>query len=256
MEVTDIIFKQYYSILENKKNISDLITENINVNEQFSFGDYSVDGSGSAIIKNTSRIVSPIDGKIKNSMSRSSSCINPVVILSKDGNYILEYCNISNVKINDNSKVNVGELIGTTNDKVKVTLYNKKGRKIEIDSDEANTLVYGSSYDKNKSKNDNKDPNYRKDKQKVVTGDSLVSAIFQAPFKALAYPFKNKYDPKTGEMTQKRWGSPVDKKQVDPWILQSLGLKKGKKVTENNISNLNEDNKLSEEIIRIKQLIK
>lgn len=259
MELYDIIYKEYSKILENKTDMSKMISENIDINEQFEFGHYTVDGSGSAIIKDTLRITSPIEGRISNSMVKSSSCKNPVVIVSRNGDYFLEYCNIANVRISDNSKVNSEDLIGKALDDVKVTLYNKKGSKVKIDSDEAMKLVFGSSFDKEKKSKDSKDPKspeYKKERPGMRSGEPLISGLFQLPFKALAYPFKNKYD-KSGKLTQKRWGSPVDKRQVDPWILQSIkdpfGIKRRKKEKEGDIT---EEDKLTEEINRIKQLIK
>jgi hypothetical protein len=54
------------------------------------------------------------------------------------------------------------------------------------------------------------------------------------PGKAIEKVFGNKYDEKTGEMTQKRWGGVADEREVDPWILNFIKDPLGrKKVTEN-----------------------
>mgnify|MGYP000657186716 CR=1 FL=1 len=60
---------------------------------------------------------------------------------------------------------------------------------------------------------------------------SMVSSL---PAKAIDKVFGNKYDEKTGEMTQKRWGGVADEREVDPWILNFIKDPLGrKKVTEN-----------------------
>jgi hypothetical protein len=254
MEIIDIIYREYYSILESKKSINDLIS-NDTINEQFDFGYYTVDRYGSAIIKNTPRIESPINGKIKNSLS-PSSCQNSVVVVSDDEEYFLEYCNISNVIVTNNSKVKFNDLLGQSNpsDDVKVTLYNKRGKKVKIDSDDANKLI-SKSYNKKDDKNKEKYySEYKKDTRTGTTAEPLISGLFQLPFKALAYPFKNKYD-KSGRMTQKRWGSPVDKTPVEKgWIFKALADPLGKKRKKEEV--LDENEKLNEQIKKIKQLIK
>lgn len=254
MEIVDIIFKEYYSILENKQNIKRLVLNETQIDEQFDFGYYTVDGYGSAIIKGVEKIKSPISGRINDSLS-VSSCKNVIVIESRDEKYFLEYCNVPVKKVNNNQKVSEGDLIGTASagENIKVTLYTKYKEKVRIDSDRANELVYAKE-----GKKDKKDSEMEKEKQSRYDSspEPLISGLFQLPFKALKYPFKNKTN-KKGEITQKRWASPGDKKQPDPWILQSLkdpfGVKRRKKEKE-------EENGLqsnvTEEINRIKQLIK
>lgn len=258
MEVIDIIHIEYVKILESKNEIKSMIN-GANINEQFEFGYYTVDGSGSAIIKDTIRITSPIKGRVNNNLVKSSSCKNPVVIVSENGEFHLEFCNISNVRIADGKKINSQEMIGKSlpGDDVVVSLYNRKGKKVEIDSDSAMELVFGKDYLKEKLKNKkNKQysQEYKKDSQELPTGEPLISSLFELPFKALAYPFKNKYD-KSGKLVQKRYGSPTDKRPVDPWILQALkdpfGKKRKKKEEEGNLYE-----NLKEEINRIKQLIR
>jgi hypothetical protein len=54
--------------------------------------------------------------------------------------------------------------------------------------------------------------------------------------------FGNKYDEKTGELKQKRWGGVADKKPVDPWVIDAIKKPFTKKV--------------NEDIERIKNLLK
>ena len=71
------------------------------------------------------------------------------------------------------------------------------------------------------------------------------------PSKILSKVFQNKTD-KSGKIVQKRWGSPTDKKPVDPWIIDAIkdpfGTKRKKLHNE-------EDKKLTENIKRIKGLL-
>jgi hypothetical protein len=63
--------------------------------------------------------------------------------------------------------------------------------------------------------------------------------------------FQDKYDEKTGDRVQKRWGSATSQDEVDPWILQNAE-KAAKK-----IKNIFSPNKgVNEEIVKIKKLIK
>jgi hypothetical protein len=257
MEIIDIIHNEYSFILENKKNINNLILNNIDINEQFDFG-FPVESDGSVIIKNTVRIDSPISGKIKNSLSRSSSCKNALVVLDSDEQFYLEYCNISNVRISNNSKVSSGELLGKVlpGEDVKVTLYSKTGKKIKIDSREAKEIVGMVFTTKNIALLNNPDE-YKKEKKQGGSPDPLMAKALSGLLKLPSYPFKNKYD-KSGKMTQKRFGSPVDKKPVEKgWIFKALadpfGTKRKKEEEKNNVT---EGKKLSEEIVRIKQLIR
>lgn len=253
MEIIDIIHREYNNILENKKNIIQELLVNDTIIEQFNFGFYKVDDRGRAIIKNTVRVQSPIDGKVDNSLAKSS-CKNVLVIKSEDEKYFLEYCGIPDVRVRNNTKVRESDLIGKSSpgDNIEVTLYTTYGDRVRIDSREANNLVGGEIvFDKNKKKNYPYET--KKETPKSTTGEPLISGMFQLPFKALSYPFKNKYD-KSGNLTQKRWGSPVDKRPVDPWILQAIkdpfGVKRRKKETEESEENL------KEEINKIKKLIK
>lgn len=250
MEIVDIIFREYYNILENKQNIKDMILNESEVSEQFEFGFYSVDRSGAAKIKRAEKIYSALNGRIQNSLKKTSSCTNPVVIVDRSGNFFLEYCNISEVYVSDNQKVDTTTILGKTRGSdVTVRLYSKTGRQIEIDSDEAIRLVQGEK-DPNKNNADDKTKELEKQKTVARSAEPLITGLFTLPFKMLSYPFKDKTN-KKGEITQKRFASPVDKVQPDPWILQSLkdpfGVKRRKK---------DKENQVTEEINRIKELIK
>lgn len=251
MEIVDIIFREYYNILENKQNIKNMVLNETEINEQFEFGFYTVDRSGAAKIKRAEKIYSALNGRIQNSLKKTSSCTNPVVIMDRLGEFFLEYCNISDVYVSDNQKVDKTTILGKTRGSdVTVRLYSKTGRQIEIDSDEAIRLVNGGK-ESNNTDGNNKNKEMGKEKSDVRSSEPFITGLFQLPFKALTYPFKDKTN-KKGEITQKRFASPVDKVQPDPWILQAMkdpfGTKRRKKEKE-------EEN-ITEEINRIKELIR
>lgn len=240
MNIIYSIFDNFNIMLENNDNIKNMTKTYIN--EQFDFGKYKVNIDGSATIKDVEKIRTPISGRINISLS-TSACNNAVVIQNFSKEFFLEYCNVPIKKINDGETVSAGDLIGQANkgEEIRVTLYNKKRKKINIDSDNAKKLVFGREYEDN-------DLDSKKKTSKNVSSEPLMSALFKLPFDIVSYPFKDKKD-KSGNITQKRWSSPVDKKQPDPWILQSLkdpfGIKRRKSETSN----------INDEINRIKQLI-
>ena len=136
--------------------------------------------------------------------------------------------------------VSKGQKIGETTSDVEVSIYNSNMRKID-DSE--------LSVDKTNKDDDDKNSFPRK-KERTYT-DPLISGLIELPFRLAAKPFENKYD-KSGKLVQKRIGSPTDKREVDPWILQALKDPFGKK--RKKLHN-EEDEKLTENIKRIKGLL-
>ena len=183
------------------------------------FGDDTQTRNGSIVIpKNkNSKIKSPVSGTVI--LGRySSSCKNRVLIKHNidEDTYYLEYCGISYLSVRDNRKINKGDVIGTTNSDVKVTLYDSSNSKERVDdfigkeSEELTKRKRKSSSDK----------------------ETVISKLLLAPLK----PFQNKYD-ESGKMIEKRWGSSTEKEQPEPWISKLSPTynpeKQGKKLTEN-----------------------
>ena len=183
------------------------------------FGDDTQTRNGSIVIPKdkNSKIKSPVSGTVI--LGRySSSCKNRVLIKHNidEDTYYLEYCGISYLSVRDNRKINKGDVIGTTNSDVKVTLYDSSNSKERVDdfigkeSEELTKRKRKSSSDK----------------------ETVISKLLLAPLK----PFQNKYD-ESGKMIEKRWGSSTEKEQPKPWISKLSPTynpeKQGKKLTEN-----------------------
>jgi hypothetical protein len=187
------------------------------------FGDDTQTRNGSVVIPKdkNSKIKSPVSGTVI--LGRySSSCKNRVLIkhnIDKDA-YYLEYCGISYLSVRDNSKINKGDVVGTTNSDVRVTLYDSSNSKERIDD-----FVGKESEEITKRKRKSSSGN-----------ETVISKLLQLPFK----PFQNKYD-ESGKMIEKRWGSSTEKEQPVDWI---------------NRLSPTYNKKLKEDINRIKGLLK
>ena len=183
------------------------------------FGDNTQTRNGSIVIpkdKNL-KIKSPVSGTVILGRD-NSNCKNRVLVKHNIGEdtYYLEYCGISYLSVRDNRKINKGDVIGTTNSDVKVTLYDSSNSKERVDDfigKESEELIKR----KRKSSSDK---------------ETVISKLLQLPFK----PFQNKYD-ESGKMIEKRWGSSTEKEQPGPWISKLSPTynpeKQGKKLTEN-----------------------
>jgi hypothetical protein len=66
--------------------------------------------------------------------------------------------------------------------------------------------------------------------------------VAHLPSKMIDKVFGDRYDKKTGMMTQKRWGGVADKRPVDPWLLDLA-------------KNPFKSKKVNEDIERIKKLL-
>ena len=166
---------------------------------------------------NNSQIKSPISGIIILGRN-NSSCKNKVSIKHNinGDEYYLEYCGIDNISARDNRKISKGDVIGTTDSDVRVSLYDSSNSKEYIDN------FVGKESDEMGQRN----PKLSND------NETVISKLLQLPFK----PFKNKYD-ESGKMIEKRWGSSTEKKQPEPWINKLSPTynpeKQGKKLEEN-----------------------
>lgn len=213
------------------------------IQEQINFGTNYSNISGTILLPSGSnpKIKSPISG-IVNNTRYNSGCKNQITIENTDNSKIyLEFCGISRPTVKDGESISEGQVIGKTDTDVEVILYDSSFNRINI-SDSTNLS--------NKSKQ--KPIEYDKDKKREQTySDPALAAMMLLPSKILSKVFQNKTD-KSGKIVQKRWGSPTDKKPVDPWIIDAIkdpfGTKRKKLHNE-------EDKKLTENIKRIKKLL-
>jgi hypothetical protein len=205
-----------------------LKTENIQIKEQKNFGKDISNRYGRIIIpKDTNpKIKSPISGVVYNKRY-SSSCTNQITIKNEDNRKIyLQFCGISNPLVRDGQSISIGDVIGKTDSDVEVTMFDSSWNTIPIGSEGI------------KTDSPKKDKSLGGEKKKTETdkyySDPLLAMVASLPGKAIEKVFGNKYDEKTGEMTQKRWGGVADEREVDPWILNFIKDPLGrKKVTEN-----------------------
>lgn len=163
------------------------------------------------------KIISPIDGKVK-TKNYDPSCKNMISIefeIDKKLHY-LRYCGISDPQIKEGKSVSKGEVIGKTDSDFTISFYDSSG---DRESLTINKIKDTKSY---KKKSDTIDQTYK--------GDPLVAfmgKLFAKPFDV----FGDKYD-ESGKRIQKRWASPTDPVQPDPWFQQMSPTYK-KKVQEN-----------------------
>ena len=191
------------------------------VNESLSFGKNIKNEYGSIIIPKDSniKIKSPISGVVNNTRY-SSGCKNQIIIKTNESEpKYLQFCGITNPTVQDGDNISEGQLLGQTNDDVKLTLYNSSFKKIPLST---KTKIEKDVISKN-----HKDE-YKKDNETKRYKDPVLAALVQLPFK----PFENQYD-ETGKMKEKRIGFSTDEKPVDPWILNMVKKPFQKKVNEN-----------------------
>jgi len=229
---TDDLLSQMGQSIANKF----LKKESIQMNEQKSFGRDVSNRYGRIIIpKDTNpKIKSPISGVVFNKRY-SSSCTNQITIKNEDGKKVyLQFCGISNPSVRDGQSISIGDVIGKTDSDVEVTMFDSSW----------NTMPIGSEGIKDSPK---KDRPSGKDNKKTETdkyySDPLLAMVATLPAKAIDKVFGNRYDKKTGEMTQKRWGGVADEREVDPWILNFIKDPLGRK-------------KVTEDVEKIKRLLK
>jgi hypothetical protein len=210
--------------------------ENTQLGEQKSFGRDISNRYGRIIIpKDTNpKIKSPISGVVYNKRY-SSSCTNQITIkFENTKKFYLQFCGISNPLVGDGHSISVGDVIGKTDSDVEVTMFDSSWNTIPIGSD--GVKIDSPKKDSLSGKDNKKNQSGRSsvfDSDRTPT-DNITSMVYSLPGKAIEKVFSNKYDEKTGEMTQKRWGGVADEREVDPWILNFIKDPLGrKKVTEN-----------------------
>ena len=198
------------------------------IQEQRNFGKDISNRYGRIIIPKDSnpKIKSPISGVIYNKRY-SSSCVNQITILNTDNQKIyMQFCGISSPKVRDGQSISVGDTLGNTDSDVEVTMYDSSWGRIPIGSEGVDKYT--------EKKKDGKEKVNKKDDTNKYYTDPLTAMAASVPGKILDKIFGDKYDEKTGERIQKRWGGVSDEKPVDPWLLDLIKSPfKSKKVNEN-----------------------
>ena len=210
------------------KGLTSKFIKTESIQEQKNFGKNISNRYGRIIIPKDSnpKIKSPISGVIYNKRY-SSSCVNQVTILNTDNQKIyIQFCGISSPKVRDGQSILVGDTLGNTDSDVEVTMYDSSWGRIPIGSEGIDKYT--------EKKKDDKEKSNKKDDTNKYYDDPLTAIAAGVPGKILNKIFGDKYDEKTGERTQKRWGGVADKQPVDPWLLDLIKSPfKTKKVTEN-----------------------
>ena len=247
----DIIYKMAKKLgdmfLGSKEN-DKAKNESLQIEEQRNFGNDVQNRYGRLIIPGdkNSKIKSPISGVVDNSRY-SSSCNNQIIIRAEHiENLYLQFCGISKPLVNNGMEVSEGQVIGTTESDVEVSLYDSSWNAIPIRDDfgtrkprqrEKDEQKPKQNYkERHKGKHKEKHPGSDKDRQKNKGeeryDDAAVALIASLPSMAFDTVFGNRYDKKTGELKQKRWGGVADKRPVDPWVIDAIKKPFTKKVNE------------------------
>jgi hypothetical protein len=182
------------------------------------------------------KIKSPINGIVYNKRF-NSNCENQITIKNDDNEvFYLEFCGITSPRVKDGSLVSIGDVLGETKNDVEITMYSSSWNKIHIDNNTFSKKLKQTTNKKNKeiSSPFEKEKTQSKPVDDNVGDNPILSAFVNLPVKMFDTVFGDRYDKKTGEMTQKRWGGVGDKQPVDPWIKDFIKNPFGrKKVTEN-----------------------
>lgn len=224
------------------------LSESFGSNVSGKYGTISIPGSSNSVIK------SPVDGVVNN-MKKISGCKNQITIESAEMGYFLQYCGVTKPRVRDGEPVSEGQVIGSMDksDVAEVLLLNRSYHRENL-----NTKEFERSYSEKKTKR--KKPTYRGDDEvdnvtKTNTRsytDPAMASLILAPFEI----FKNRYDKKTGEMTQKRWAETGEKKQTDPFVIDAIKAPFKKVAKFFKKERNEEDEKLNENIEKIKRLLK
>jgi len=196
------------------------------------------------------KIYSPVQGQIDNS-KYVRGCPTKTVTIRIDGNLgFLQYCGITDIKVRNNEKVDVGSLLGKTSQDVEVVYFDKGYNRTPLKND-----TFDGVFQNKKKKGDDEDEDFKKNYKEKREPQYYDPALAAIP-SMIAGLFQDKKDEKTGEV-EKRWGYSTDKKGVDPWIVNSLSKpfeKIGKALGTN--KSVKETKKIQEDIERIKKLLK
>lgn len=205
-----------------------------------SFGKDTKEKYGTVTIpaKSNSTILSPVNGKIETS-KYSRSCKNEITIKMNGNKGYLQYCGITDPKVEVGDKVSRGTVLGKTKDDVEVVFFDKgfrrsdlKGEKLDYDSEKENQKLL----DKRAGK---------REKEYYDPAMALIPS-------AIASVFKDKIDKKGN--VEKRMGYATDKKPVDPWIVNSIS-KPFEKIGKFLGTNKSKEEKVNENVERIKKLL-
>jgi biotin carboxyl carrier protein len=214
-----------------------LKTESTQIEEHKSFGNDVTNRYGRIVIPkdNNPKIKSPISGVVYNE-KYFPNCKNQITIKNEDDKkFYIQFCGVSNPLVKNGQKISKGDIIGKTDSDVDVSMFDGSW----------NTMPIGSEGIKSKpnKKIERSDDSEKKTTRRIRSSafdsdrtpeDKLTSGVVSLPRIAIDKIFGNRYDEKTGEMTQKRWGGVADKRPVDPWVLDFIKNPFGrKKVTEN-----------------------
>jgi len=242
--VSDSEFGNYDPLLANigKQLLSPKLGKNLvnPLKEQFSPEKSRFKSGGRILLPSNknSKIYSPTIGEV--TMWSKNSCRNGFSIITVD-NYLIEFCNADEILVRNGSMVDPEDIIAKTHlSDVQVTFYKRDKSPLgnippQYISSSNNRLTPKGDDDKNKNKG-----------QELSVSDPLLASAFTA----IPKMFQNQYDEKTGKLKQKRWGSPTEKTDVDPWILQTAAK------PFNKIKKMFSSNNVNEDIEKIKKLIK
>jgi biotin carboxyl carrier protein len=211
--------------------------ENVRIEEQKSFGNDVTNRYGRIVIPkdNNPKIKSPISGVVYNE-KYFSNCKNQITIKNEDDKkFYLQFCGISNPLVKNGQKISKGDVIGKTDSDVDVSMFDESWNTMPIGSEgiksKPNKEIRRSDDSEKKTTRRTHSSAFDSDRTPV---DKLTLGVTSLPGIAIDKIFGNRYDEKTGEMTQKRWGGVADKRPVDPWVLDFIKNPFGrKKVTEN-----------------------
>ena len=194
------------------------------LNEGRNFGNNISNRYGKIIIPkdNNPRIKSPLSGKIVSKYS--PGCNNQITIENNDnGTIYLQYCGISSPKnLRNGQSISAGDVLGTTDADVEVSMYDNKWSRIPIS--DSNIPSGKKEPEKDNTKKTSTEPQYF---------DSFMAALLGAPAKL----FQDKFD-KQGNRIEKRYGGVADKQQVDPWVLNFLKDPLNRKKVNENIEKI------------------
>lgn len=129
-------------IVKQAERISKLqkAAQKVNLKEETVMGSFGIKTKASGMSElipkeKNERILSPIKGFVNNTKA-AHGCKNRVTIETEidEERYFLQYCNMTNPKVRDGQQVSKGTLLGTTQDDVEATLYNRAFEKQRIQS--------------------------------------------------------------------------------------------------------------------------
>lgn len=160
------------------------------LSEQFDFGVDSTITQGRVIINpSKNKIKSPITGKII-SNKLISGCSNQILIKSENNKFYLLYCGMTDPK-KTKGVVSSGEILGTTNQDVQVTLYNSSFRQVVMNSGSAYKITsnddVGGTDETPKTRKKSNTSNDNEDEKRRYYSEPLVGAVGEfllSPLKA------------------------------------------------------------------------